>query len=224
MKVAIDGPAGAGKSTVARQIASRFGLTYVDTGAMYRALALACIRRGVGADDVERVASVVEEAVVDLDGGTDGPPRVLLNGEDVTEAIRTPEVTRLASPLSALPVVRRALVARQRAIAQGRDVVMEGRDIASVVLPDADVKVYLTASPSVRAARRCRDLEAAGYQTDPVTVEREIVERDRRDSTRQDSPLVQTPDAVEIVSDDLTVEQVVDAIARLIEQRLKDRA
>jgi cytidylate kinase len=215
MKIAIDGPAGAGKSTVARAVAARLGLTYVDTGAMYRAAALACIRAGVTESDPEAVAAVLSGSDIRLRATESGRPQVLLNGEDVTEAIRSPEVTRLASPLSALPIVRRALVSQQRSIADQTDVVMEGRDIGTVVLPDADVKVFLTASPRIRALRRCRDLQAAGYPADPGIVEKEIVERDQRDSSRADSPLRQAEDAVRIESDDLTVEEVVDLIVRM---------
>ncbi len=215
MKIAIDGPAGAGKSTVARAVARRLDLTYVDTGAMYRAAALACIRAGVSVDDGAAIAALIGSLDIDLATASDGRPVVLLEGEDVTDAIRSPEVTRYASPLSAHSVVRRALVSQQKAMARHRDVVMEGRDIGTVVLPDADVKVFLTASASVRAARRARDLAEAGHAADVAAVQAGIEERDRRDSSRADSPLRRADDAVEIVSDELTVDEVVDRVVEM---------
>ncbi len=215
MRIAIDGPAGAGKSTVARALARRLGITYVDTGAMYRAAALACIRAGIAVEDAARIAELIRTLHIDLRTRSDGAAIVLLNGEDVSDAIRTPDVTRYASPLSANTAVRRALVAQQKAMCRGRDVVMEGRDIGTVVLLDADVKVFLTASAAVRAARRAHDLAAAGHATDVAAVQAEIEERDRRDSTRADSPLRKADDATEIVSDHLTVDEVVNTIVRM---------
>ena len=218
MKIAIDGPAGAGKSTVARAVARRLGMTYVDTGAMYRAAALACLRAGIDVSDAQTIAAVIGSLDIDLQSGPDGRTVVLLQGEDVSDAIRRPEVTRYASPLSAHSAVRRALVAQQRAMSHGRDVVMEGRDIGTVVMPDAEIKVYLTASPAVRAARRAADLEAAGHPADLAVVQAEIEERDVRDSSRADSPLRKAEDAVEIVSDHLTVEDVVEQIAVMVQK------
>lgn len=222
MIIAIDGPAGAGKSTVARSLARSFRLTHIDTGAMYRAIALHALRNGVGTEDESALATLARQAQISFQPEDHAPSsasetgqRVLLDGEDVTLAIREPAVTRLASPISAISSVRRALVMQQRAMASAGDVVMEGRDIGTVVLPHADVKVFLTASPEVRAQRRLLELRARGVTTDFATVLREIQERDARDSTRADSPMVPAPDAVVLDTDNLTVEQVTARIAEL---------
>ncbi len=222
MIIAIDGPAGAGKTTVARSLARSLRLTHIDTGAMYRAIALYALRNGVGPEDEPALATLARQAQISFQPGDRAPSsasetgqRVLLDGEDVTLAIREPAVTRLASPISAISSVRRALVMQQRAMASAGDVVMEGRDIGTVVLPHADVKVFLTASPEVRAQRRLLELRARGVTTDFPTVLREIQERDARDSTRADSPMVPAPDAVVLDTDNLTVEQVTARIAEL---------
>ncbi len=214
--VAIDGPAGAGKSTIARRVAGRLGFTYIDTGAMYRAVALAAVRAGVdlaAQEEVERIARAVT-----IDFAANGS--VLLNGEDVSEAIRTPEMSPASSKVSVFPGVRRAMVEKQRAIARDRSVVMEGRDFGSVVFPDAEVKIYLDADPAVRAARRVRELREKGIQADAALIEREIRERDHRDSTRADSPLTRVADAVYLDTTPLSPEQVEAAILDIVRSRL----
>ncbi|MBM3494108.1 MAG: (d)CMP kinase [Armatimonadetes bacterium] len=234
MKIAIDGPAGAGKSTVARLVAERLGFTYVDTGAMYRAVALACIRGGVGAQDSRAAEHVAHTVSLSLSADPSGRTIVMLDGADVTEAIRSPEVTELSSPLSALPGVRHALVAQQRDMARAGDVVMEGRDIGTVVLPDAEVKVFLTASVQERARRRWAEM--GGRDADDLSeprapsersvpphgldaIERRIRERDHRDSTRADSPLKRAEDAIEINTDGMDIAEVVRRIMDLVRGR-----
>ena len=201
--VAIDGPAGAGKSTVARRVADRLGYTYVDTGAMYRALALAAIQREV--EDAPDLAELARTLDLRAEGNT-----VLLDGVDVTERIRGSDVTERVSVVAAEPEVRRALVARQQEVARSRNVVMEGRDIGSAVLPDADVKVFLTASLEERARRRAAETGASVDQ-----VMRSIEARDSADSRRTASPLVRAADAVEIDTTGRTIDDVVDEIVEL---------
>ena len=196
--VAIDGPAGAGKSTVARRVAEALGFTYLDSGAMYRSVALAALRRGTDP------AAVAPEVQIELG------PRVHLDGEDVTEAIRAPEVSEAASQAAAEPSVREAMVAQQRRLLAEGDWVVDGRDIGSVVAPDADVKVFLTADPRERAARR-----AAELGVDPETVLAEQTIRDQRDEAREHSPLRPAPGAVVIDSTGLSVDEVVRRIVEL---------
>jgi len=215
ISVAIDGPAGAGKTTIAREVARRLGLKYIDTGAMYRAVAWKSLTMGVPVSDQGAIADLAGRMEIDFPAGD--ASRVLVDGGDVSQAIRTPEVTRLSSPVSAISGVRRHLVARQKQLASGGGVVMEGRDIGSVVLPDAEVKVFLTASVQERARRRCAEMKAAGMVADVESVKREIEERDDRDSTRADSPLTRVPDAVEVETDGLAVDEVVQRILALCE-------
>lgn len=214
VSVAIDGPAGAGKSSVARAVAQALGYTYVDTGAMYRAVAYRALQAGleVGKDD---------RAIGDLAGTLSfgfrdvaGEQHLFVDGEDVSEPIRTPQVGNLSSPVSAIPAVRECLVAAQRVMAGAGGVVMEGRDIGTVVLPRAEVKFFLTATPQERARRRQAQLQERGIQQDMDTILQDILERDRRDSTRAVAPLKRADDATELVSDGMTKEQVV---ARLVE-------
>ncbi len=209
--IAIDGPSGAGKSTVAKRVAEALGYPYIDTGAMYRAVALAVIEKGIEAGDDLEMTRLSESVEMEFQL-TDRGQRLLLNGRDVTEAIRTPEVTRLSSPVSAIPGVRRSLVAKQQRMGAGGGVVMEGRDIGSVVFPNADVKVFLTASPLERARRRWNQLTRDGYQVTVEQILKDQAERDERDSTRPDSPLRQMPDALFIDSDRLSVDGVVKLI------------
>ena len=214
VNIAIDGPAGAGKSTVAKMAAKELGFIYVDTGAMYRAMALYFLRQGIGPDERERI----EEGCEDVDITIDYVNReqiVFLNGENVTGLIRTEEVGNMASASSAVPKVREKLVALQQRLAQKRDVVMDGRDIGTVVLPDASVKIYLTADASVRAKRRYDELAAKGMQADLSEIEKDIIERDERDMTREASPLRRAGDAILIDSSDLTIPQVVEKIVCL---------
>jgi len=215
--IAIDGPAGAGKSTIARRLAERLGYLYIDTGAMYRAVALAALRRGLSLADEEQLSRLARTVRIELDYP---PPRVLLDGEDVTQAIRAPEVSEAASQISTLPTVRRALVEQQRAIARKRSVVMEGRDIGTVVFPEAQLKVYLDARPEVRARRRWLDLVAQGRSPTEAELLREITLRDQRDMTRHDSPLRRAPDAVYLDTSSMTIDEVERAILDLLHQRI----
>lgn len=211
--VAIDGPAGAGKSTIARRVAEALGFVYIDTGAMYRAVALRATKEGVDLADAARLEPLARASDIRFESGSS---RVLLDGEDVTEAIRRPEISPAASKVSAVPAVRRALVEKQRQIAASSNVVMEGRDIGTVVFPDAAVKIYLDASPEVRAARRVRQLAEKGIPADFEEVAREIRERDHRDSTRADSPLRRAPDAVYLDTTALSLDEVEGAILKVI--------
>ncbi len=208
--IAIDGPAGAGKSTIARRLAGRLGFTYIDSGAMYRAVALWALRERLDTSDGHRMEQLALAAEISLVG--DG---VVLNGEDVTTAIRAPEVTRAASQVATIAGVRRALVEKQRVIGAVQNVVMEGRDIGSVVFPHADVKIFLDAQPGERARRR-----AAEVNGDHDAVARQIRERDERDRARTESPLTQAPDAVYLDSTGLSIEEVEEAILKLVRARI----
>lgn len=209
--VAIDGPAGAGKSTIARRIAHKLGYLYIDTGAMYRAVALWALRTNVALSDMHRLEQLANEAAIEFVSGND---RVLLNGEDVSEAIRAPEVSRAASEVSLVPAVRRALVRKQREVGEQASVVMEGRDIGSVVFPDATVKIFLDAHPDVRVERR-----AGESALPPELVARQINERDQRDRTRAESPLVQAPDAIYFDTTGLSIDEVEAALLKIIRDR-----
>jgi cytidylate kinase len=211
LRVAIDGPAGAGKSTVARRVADALGYAYVDTGAMYRALAWAVLDAGIEADEGEAVCALAERLDVRLEAGG----RVLVDGRDVSGEIRTPQISSLTSPLSALPCVRTRMVALQQAMARRDGVVMEGRDIGTVVLPDAEVKVFLVASLGERVRRRREELTAAGYAPSAETLTRDMADRDARDAARDVAPMRAAPDAVTLDSDSLTVEAVVTRILAL---------
>lgn len=215
--IAIDGPAGAGKSTIARRVAARLGYLYVDTGAMYRAVALWALRNGTGAEDWHRLEQLAIHADIQLEPGSS---RVLLNGEDVTEAIRDEQVSGLASRISAVPGVRRALVGKQKVFAESHDVVMEGRDIGTVVFPEARVKIFLDADPAVRVRRRLDQLNERGQQADAGAVEQDLRERDRRDRTRPEAPLLQAPDAAYLDSSCLEPEEVEEAILKIIRERV----
>lgn len=213
ISIAIDGPAGAGKTTVARELAKRLGLKYVDTGAMYRAVAWKMIQEGIPLHDEDAIVRMASNMNIDFADG-DGS-RILVDGMDVSKEIRSPEVTRLSSPVSAIPGVRRILVAKQRSLAADDGVVMEGRDIGTVVLPDAQVKVFLEASIDERARRRYTETIESGGNADYNEIRRSIAERDNRDSTREDSPLCKADDAITINTDSLSIEQVVNAIKEL---------
>lgn len=212
--IAIDGPAGAGKSTIAKKVAAKKGYIYVDTGAMYRAMALYLVRQGVTRDDTDRISEVCQGADISI-RYENGEQVVLLNGENVNGLIRTPQVSDMASVSSQNGDVREKLVRLQQELAAKENVVMDGRDIASKVLPDADVKVYLTASSSCRAKRRYDEMVAKGEQCDLDEIERDITERDHRDMTRENSPLIQVPEAVLIDSSDMTIDEVTEAILNL---------
>lgn len=223
MIVAIDGPSGSGKSSVARAVARRCGLTYLDTGAMYRSVALLCLERGIDPDDSEAVAAVARDARIEFEPRGDGQA-VLADGEDVTTQIRTPEVERAVSPVSANPAVREVMVALQRRMGEAGDVVAEGRDIGTVVFPGADVKVFLTASPEARARRRAVqrgggnlavDATATASEEEVSRVLADLERRDAYDSGRAASPLRAAGDARRIDSSDLPFEGVVDLIVSL---------
>lgn len=213
LTIAIDGPAGSGKSTVAKRLATEFHLKFLDTGAMYRCVALLAGRYGFGPEDGEAAARLAEASTIDFEEGE--PQRVLLNGEDVTDLIRTLEVGELASALSAHTPVRRVLAERQKAIVAEGGYTLEGRDTTTVIARDAPVKVFLTASVEVRARRRCDELLAKGLPADFEEVKQTIAERDHRDSTREDSPLTIAPDASVIDTSEMSVEAVVDAVREL---------
>jgi len=215
INVAIDGPAGAGKSTIAKLIAKKMGYIYVDTGAMYRAMALYFIRNGIKAEDTQKVSEKCKDADISI-AYRDGEQVVLLDDENVNGLIRTEEVGNMASATSANKNVRQKLVELQKKLAANTDVVMDGRDIGTVVLPNADVKVYLTASSSVRAKRRYDELIAKGEKADFATIEADIIERDNRDMTREISPLRQADDAVLVDSSYMTIDEVVQTVVDLI--------
>jgi len=209
--VAIDGPAGAGKSTLARRIAEKLGYLYIDTGAMYRAVALWALRAGVALSDMHRLEQLANAARIEF---VPGDSKVFLNDEDVSQAIRSPEVGSAASQVSLVPAVRRALVTKQRAMGERASVVMEGRDIGSVVFPNATVKIFLDAQPEVRAQRR--SIETALPEAE---VAGQIEERDRRDRTRPHSPLVQAPDAVYVDTTGLSIAEAEEALLKIIRDR-----
>lgn len=205
--IAIDGPAGAGKSTVAKKLAEELGYLYIDTGAMYRAVALAAMENKVAFDDAEKLTELAGSVGIDLKV-ENGSYKVYLDGRDVSEAIRLPEVGAAASPVSAVGGVREHLVRKQQQLAEKNRVIMDGRDIGTVVLPNADLKVFLTASVEVRAKRRFDELTAKGIACDLSKVQADIAERDYRDSHREVSPLRQAADAVLLNTDNLSIEQV----------------
>lgn len=215
--IAVDGPSGAGKSTAGRALAARLGYTFIDTGAMYRALAAKALRSATSLDDEIALDALSRSTRIDL---VDGGARVLLDGIDVTATLRTQEVSTAASRVSRHPLVRRDMVARQQALGRGGGVVLDGRDIGTRVFPDADVKFYVDADPRARAERRYRELTAAGQSADLVTIENEIRERDHADSTRADSPLERADDAVLVDTTRLTPSEVVEVMASMVRERV----
>jgi cytidylate kinase len=214
MNIAIDGPAGAGKSTVAKAVASRLRYVYIDTGAMYRALAWAVLQAGISVEDEEAVAALLQHNRIRLERSGD-EQRVFWNDTDVTGEIRTPEVSRYASIVASYGAVRRQMLILQRRMAEQGNVVMDGRDIGTHVLPDAEVKIFLTASIRERAERRLAELMARGHATTVEELEADIAERDRRDSERDVAPLRQAEDAVLVDTTGRTVEDVVDHILQI---------
>jgi cytidylate kinase len=211
--VAIDGPAGAGKSTLAKRVADKLGYVYINSGAMYRAVALWAIRIGVALNDMHRLEQLAKEAHIRLSVG-DG--RIFLNEEDVTDQILDPKVADAASKISAVPGVRRALLKIQRSIAEENSVVMEGRDIGSVVFPGAQVKIFLDADPKERARRRTLEMRQQGREADVHVVAGEIQKRDERDRRRSEAPLVQAPDAELVDTTGLSLDQVEETILRIV--------
>jgi pantoate ligase / CMP/dCMP kinase len=212
--IAIDGPAGAGKSTVTKLVAARLGLLFLDTGAMYRAIAWLVLEAQLALDDELKIAELVDKARIVLTG-----ERVVVNDIDVTELIRTPAVTSTVSPIATLGVVRTALVRQQQAIGAGGGIVAEGRDMCTQVFPQAQVKIFLTASVAERARRRQQDLRDRGQgEVSLAELERSIAERDTIDSTREISPLKKADDAAEIISDNLSIDEVVETIVAMYRQ------
>ena len=215
--IAIDGPAGAGKSTIAKKLAAELGYVYVDTGAMYRAFAYYFLSNGIASDDEAAIEKACEHVDISI-AHVDGEQQVLLNGENVNGVIRNEEVGNMASATSIYPVVRTKLVELQRKLAEKQDVIMDGRDIGTVVLPNANVKIYLTASSAVRAKRRFDELTAKGVECDIKEIEQDIIDRDYRDMNREVSPLKQAEDAVLLDSSELDIDGVVERMKEIIRQ------
>ena len=217
--IAIDGPAGAGKSTMARQLARQLDFVYVDTGAIYRSVAYFMLLMGIGPKDTDGVTRLIDDVNLQIiyEGGVQ---HMILNGQDITDELRTPEISKAASLVSAQKVVRSFLLEMQREVARKQNVIMDGRDIGTVVLPRADVKIYLTASAKVRAHRRLLELQEKGEKTSYDRVLQDILQRDRQDMTRAVAPLKKAADAVELDTSELTIEQSVQAMERIIRQRL----
>lgn len=209
--IAIDGPAGAGKSTIAKMVAKKLGFIYVDTGAMYRAMALYFIRQGIQSGDEEAISAACEDADITI-RYQDGAQQVILNGEDVSGLIRTEAVGNMASATSIYPAVRAHLLDLQRGLAASADVLMDGRDIGTCILPEADAKIFLTASTKVRALRRYKELAEKGETCNLEEIEQDIIERDQRDMNRETAPLKQADDAVLLDSSEMTIAEVIDAI------------
>lgn len=219
IKIAIDGPSGAGKSSLSRKAAEALGFLYIDTGALYRAIGLAAIRSGIATDDSRAIAALTSSISVTLQPTPDGQ-QVFLNGENVTGLIRTEQVSAYASAVSAVPEIRAFLLDTQRRLAAEQNVIMDGRDIGTVVLPDAQLKIFLTASPEARARRRLNELQARGEAADFETVYRDLVARDQRDTERAVAPLVQSPDAVRLDTTDNSFEQSLELLLKLIKERI----
>ena len=216
--IAIDGPAGAGKSTIARRVAKELSFIYVDTGAMYRAMALYLLRKEVNKDDTEQIGNICQDAEISIEY-QNGEQIVLLNDENVNSYLRTEEVGNMASVSSAVPRVREKLLSLQRKLARDMSVVMDGRDIGTTILPDADVKIYLTASSLTRAKRRYLELQEKGTVCNLDEIQKDIEVRDQRDMNREISPLRQAEDAVLVDSSDLTIQQVVDRILQIFRSK-----
>lgn len=221
VNIAIDGPAGAGKSTIAKRVSKELAFVYVDTGAMYRAMAYFFIKNGISADETEKIEAACQNADITIEY-INGEQQVLLNGENVTPYIRTEEVGNMASASSVNPKVREKLVALQQKMGAEKSVVMDGRDIGTKVLPNAAVKIYLTASSRTRAERRFKELNEKGVACDIEQIEKDIIERDHRDMTRAVSPLKQADDAVCVDSSNMTIDGVVDRILSIYKEKVTD--
>lgn len=213
--VTVDGPAGSGKSTIAKIIAKKYGFTYLDTGAMYRMIALYALENSISLDDTEAVEDMLKNTKLDIIGN-----QFFLNGKDVSEEIRTPRVSAIVSPVSAIKEVRVKLVDLQREISKGKSVILDGRDIGTVVFPNGDVKIFLVASPEERAKRRLKEYEEKGVEADYESVLASIKERDYLDSTRKESPLKKAEDAHEIDSSIMSIDEVVEAISKYIDEKI----
>ena len=220
ISVAIDGPAGAGKSTIARRLAAELGYRYVDTGAIYRTVAYFMDLWGVSPKDADGVNRYIDELTVGIEYDENGLQHMLMNGMDVTKDIRTPDISQKASLISAHACVRDMLLDMQRELAEQNNVVMDGRDIGTVVLPNATVKIFLTASPEVRAKRRCDELNAKGQKADYNTVLKEIQQRDYQDTHRDIAPLKMCPDSIKVDTSDMSIDQVLEAIKEIVAQKV----
>ena len=218
--IAIDGPAGAGKSTIAKLVAKELGFIYVDTGAMYRGLAVHFLKKGIVPGEVEKIEAACEDAKVEL-GYEDGVQQVYLNGENITGELREEAVGNMASVSSAVPAVRAKLLDLQRNLAKEKDVVMDGRDIGTTILPNAEVKIYLTASADTRARRRALEYEQKGEPFDLDQIRKDIIERDERDMNREVSPLKQADDAVLVDSSEMGIDDVVNAILNVYKEKVQ---
>ncbi len=216
--IAIDGPAGAGKSTIAKLLAKKLGYVYVDTGAMYRAMAYSFLQQGIDGADEEAISAAAKQADVTI-RYENGTQQVLLNGENVTAYLRSEQVGNMASATSVYPAVRTKLVALQKKLAQTTDVIMDGRDIGTCVLPEAQVKIYLTASVKTRALRRFDELVQKGEPADLAKIKADISQRDERDMHRELSPLKQAEDAYLLDSSELTIDQVIEQILEIVKER-----
>ncbi len=218
--IAIDGPAGAGKSTIARKVAEKLSFIYVDTGAMYRSMALYFLWNGISSEEEEKIAAACPDIDVSI-SYQNGEQQVILNGENVNGLIRTEEVSMMTSNTSKYPVVREKLLSLQRGLAEKENVIMDGRDIGTCVLPGADVKIYLTASAQERARRRYKEQTERGLICDIKEIERDIIARDEQDMNREVAPLRQAEDAVLVDSSDMNIDQVVDEIIRIYQEKTK---
>jgi len=215
IRIALDGPSGAGKSTIAKKIAEKLGIVYVDTGALYRTVGLYSIENGISADDTEAIKATLKNIEVRL-AYENGAQKVYLNGVDVGDRIRTPEASKYASAVSKIPEVRAFLLKVQRDLAAAGGVIMDGRDIGTVIIPDAELKVFMSATPEARADRRCKELAEKGMPQPYEDVLRDIIERDRNDREREASPCVPAPDAVQFINDEYGIEESADYIIGLI--------
>lgn len=218
MKIAIDGPAGAGKSTISKETAKRLGFIYIDTGAMYRSVGLAALNAGISTTDEEELGKIISDIDISIKN-VDNTQRFYLCGEDVTEKIREPEVSVAASNVAVVPAVRLKLVELQRRMAENADVLMDGRDIGTYVLPNAELKIFLTASVDERARRRYEELCSKNVKTTLEAVKNDIIYRDKNDSEREFAPLKPAPDSVLLDTTDMTVEEVINKILNLIKER-----
>lgn len=220
ISVAIDGPAGAGKSTIARRLAAELGYRYVDTGAIYRTVAYFMDLWGVSPKDVDGVKRYIDELTVEIEYDEDGLQHMMMNGMDVTKDIRTPDISQKASLISAHACVRDMLLDMQRELAEQNNVVMDGRDIGTVVLPHATVKIFLTASPEVRAKRRCDELSAKGQKVDYNKVLKDIQQRDYQDTHREIAPLKMSRDSIKVDTSDMTIEEVLEKLKEIVVQKV----
>ena len=220
ISVAIDGPAGAGKSTIARRLAAELGYRYVDTGAIYRTVAYFMDLWGVSPKDVDGVNRYIDELTVEIEYDEDGLQHMMMNGMDVTKGIRTPDISQKASLISAHACVRDMLLDMQRELAEQNNVVMDGRDIGTVVLPHATVKIFLTASPEVRAKRRCDELSAKGQKVDYNKVLKDIQQRDYQDTHREIAPLKMSRDSIKVDTSDMTIEEVLEKLKEIVVQKV----